>query len=101
MACSEINEYIPVRVDVIKAQGETFNLYTLTDMTCSFNTETVSFKFYREHTIEIKAYSEQVPGGFFQIRGEDYLSWDEVYPKYDFGDTYNYTSNVLVKWVQN
>ena len=100
-ACSDHTRGKTVRVDVIKAGGEQFNFYNVTDSNCKFTSETATFKLYREQPIEIIAYAEEVPGVFTQVRGVDYLSWDEVYPQYDFGDTYNYTSLVLIRWLQD
>ena len=97
--CDNLIQDIPVRVDVIKAGGERFNFYTTTDISCKFTSETATFKLYREQPIEIIAYVEIVPGGYTQVRGVDYLSWDEVYPAYDFGNTYYYTSVVTIKWL--
>ena len=88
-----------IRVDMIKAGGERFNLFVQTEVHCYFQTEFKSFKLYREQPIEIVAYLEQVDSGYTQIRGVDYLSWDEVYPKHDFGETYDYTSYVEIIWL--
>jgi hypothetical protein len=101
LMCYQPLQSLTVRVDVIKAGGERFNLFAETGMDCDFQTESVSFKLYREQPIEIKAYSEQVPGGVTQVEGTDYLSWDEVYPQFDFGETYNYTSDVTVLWLED
>ena len=101
LLCYQLLQDLTVRVDVIKAGGERFNLFTQTGTDCRFQTELVSFKLYREQPIEIIAYAEQVPGGVTQVEGTDYLSWDEVYPMYDFGSTYNYTSDVTVLWLED
>ena len=91
-----------VRVDVIKAGGERFNLFTTIQPNgCRFNTSAVSFKLYREQPIEVIAYLEFVDSGYTQVRGQDLLSWDEVYPGTDFGETFNYTANVMIQWIYN
>ena len=101
LLCYQPLQGLTVRVDVIKDGGERFNLFAETDMSCRFESKSVSFKLYREQPIEIIAYAEQVPGGVTQVEGIDYLSWDEVYPQYDFGETYSYTSNVTVLWLED
>ena len=91
-----------IKIEIIKAGGERFDFYSqVGDLLCQFGTNAVSFKLYREQPIEITAYAEQVPGGYTQVRGVDYLSWDEVYPQNDFGDTYDYTSEVTILWLFN
>ena len=67
-----------VRVDIIKAGGERFNLFVQTEVHCVFQTEFKSFKLYREQPIEIVAYLEQVDSGYTQIRGVDYLK--KIFP---------------------
>ncbi len=98
--CRDFFEGMQVRIDIIKAGGERYNLYANVSV-CAFKTQTVSFKLYREQPIEVSAYAEQVPGQYTQVRGTDYLTWDEVYPKNDFGDTYNYTTIVDIIWLEN
>ena len=98
-SCEQITIGVTVRVDVIKAGGERFNLFTQTDSNCNFTAEAVSFNLYREQPIEVIAYAEQVPAGYTQVQGVDYLSWDEVYPQKDFGDTYAYSSEVSIIWL--
>lgn len=102
LVCTALHQGITIRVDVIKAGGERFNYFPITNaMSCKFETGTATFKLYREQPIEIIAYVEEVESGYTQVRGVDFLSWDEVYPSHDFGDTYNYTSNVNVIWLFN
>ena len=102
VVCTDWTQGIAIRVDVIKAGGEQFNYFPVTNSTsCRFTSETATFKLYREQPIEIIAYAEVVPPGFTEIRGVDYLSWDEVYPMKDFGDTYDYTSEVTIIWLFN
>lgn len=91
-----------VRVDVIKAGGERFNLFTTIQPDyCKFNVSSVSFKLYREQPIEIIAYLEAVDSGYTQVRGQDLLTWDEVYPAKDFGETFNYSAFVEIQWLYN
>ena len=91
-----------VRVDIIKAGGERFNFYkTIEEPSCYFTTEMVTFKLYREQPIEVVAYSESVPGGYTQVRGIDILNWEQVYPSYDFGETYTWNAGVFVYWLYN
>ena len=98
-SCDVFTRGVTVRVDVIKDGGERFNLFTQTDSHCDFTAETVTFNLYREQPIEVIAYAEQVTAGHTQIQGVDYLSWDEVYPQKDFGDTYAYSSEVTIIWL--
>ena len=98
-SCGDWTRNEAVRIDVIKAGGERFNLYSTTNFNCEFATETVSFKLYREQPIEVQAYTESVPNEHTLQRGIDYLSWDEVYPTKDFGETYNYAPEVNVFWL--
>jgi len=97
--CIDTTKDVPIRVDVTEDGGEQSNFFLQTSDQCEFTTETVTIKLYREQQIEIKAYAEQVPGGCIQVRGMDNLSWDEVYSIKDFGETYNYTSNVTIYWL--
>jgi hypothetical protein len=97
--CDSHSQGVTVRVDIIKDGGERFHYFPVTDMSCKFTSSTATFKLYREQPIEIIAYVEAVPAGFTQIQAVDYLSWDEVYPLYDFGETYNYTSNKDIIWL--
>lgn len=92
----------PIRVDIIKDQGETTTFFvTLGSENCYFETGIATFKLYREQPIEVKAYTEIVPPGFTQIRASDYLSWDEVYPGKDFGDTYAWEPWLRGYWLYN
>ena len=99
--CNDWVRNVVVRIDVIKAGGERFNLYSTTDSACKFSTETVSFKLYREQPIEVQAYTESHPNEHTLQRGVDYLSWDEVYPLYDFGETYDWNPDVDIFWLHN
>jgi hypothetical protein len=91
-----------LRVDVTKAGGEQINFFpSISFPNCYFETGVATFKLYREQPIEVMAYSEQVPGGYTQIRGVEILTWDEVYPGKDFGETYNWESHVTAYWLYN
>ncbi len=91
-----------LRVDVTKAGGEHFNFFpSISFPSCYFETGVATFKLYREQPIEVMAYSEQVPGGYTQIRGVEILTWDEVYPGKDFGETYNWEPRVTAYWLYN
>ena len=98
-SCIDTTKDVPIRVDVTEGGGEQSNFFLQTSEQCEFTTETVTIKLYREQQIEIKAYAEQVPGGYTQVRGRDNLSWEEVYSIKDFGETYYYTSNVTIYWL--
>lgn len=91
-----------LRVDVTKAGGEQFNFFpSLSFPNCYFETGVATFKLYREQPIEVMAYSDQVPAGYTQIKGVEILTWDEVYPEKDFGETYNWEPHVTAYWLYN
>ena len=91
-----------VRIYIIKAQGETFTFfYHLTFPSCHFESETATFKLYREQPMEVIAYTEAVLPGFTQIRATAYLSWDDVYPGKDFGGTFNWEPDIVGYWLYN
>ena len=99
--CIDTTKNVPIRVDVTEGGGEQSNFFLQTSDHCEFATETVTIRLYREQQIEIKAYAEQVPGGYTQVRGMDNLKWIDVYSVKDYGETYNYTSNVTIYWLGN
>ena len=91
-----------LRVDVTKAGGEQAIFFpSISFPNCNFETGVTTFKLYREQPIEVMAYSEQVPAGYTQIRGVEILTWDEVYPRNDFGETYNWEPRVTPYWLYN
>jgi len=91
-----------LRVDVTKAGGEHINFFlSISETNCFFETDVATFKLYREQPIEVMAYSEQVPGGFTQIRGAEILTWNEVYRWKDFGETYNWEPHITAYWLYN
>jgi hypothetical protein len=102
LSCPVILSDNTVRVDFIKAGGERFNLFVpLGAGNCWFETGSVEFKLYREQPIEVSAYIEQVPGGYTQIRAQAVLTWDEVYPSKNFGDSYTWKPWITGYWLYN
>lgn len=100
--CPEEFQLETMRVDITKAGGENFNLFVETNEVCDFFSDgTVSFKLYRDQDIEAMAYFETVPSGYTQIRGIEILTWDKVFPRNDFGETYDWFPFLYVKWLFN
>ncbi|NNG26465.1 MAG: hypothetical protein HKM87_03000 [Ignavibacteriaceae bacterium] len=102
LSCDSRITSIPVRVDMIKAGGETFTFYaTLGPENCYIEAGPATFKLYREQPIEVIAYTETVLPGFTQIRASEFLSWDEVYPGKDFGETFAWEAWLRGYWLYN
>ena len=102
LSCPSLLSENTVRVDFIKSQGEQFNLFVpLGEDNCWFETGSVEFKLYRDQPIEVSAYIEQVPGGYTQIRAQAVLTWDEVYPSKNFGDSYTWKPWITGYWLYN
>ena len=99
--CIEMTKDVPIRVDIIEASGKQSSFLIQTGDHCDFTTEAVTIKLYRDQQIQITAYAEHVPGGYAQVRGIDYLSWIEVDSVIDFGDTYDYISNITINWLSD
>ena len=100
--CNDVTQNKPVIIDFFKSDAikYTFTLNTGDDCKTEF-TGHQHFKLYREQILEVKAYSENVPSDYTQVRGYVLVDWDDVYPEFDFGDTY--TTNVIfeVLWLFN
>ncbi len=72
--CTNKTMGVSIRVDVTETGGEQNSFLLQTGDYCEFTTEAVTIKLYRDQQIQITAYAEQVPGGYTQVRGIDYLS---------------------------
>jgi len=96
--CSEVCKNHQVNIKIHKAQGETFEEIKVTNAQCSFNSTGASFKLYREQPIEMWASSKNDIPGYSEYGAYRIITWDEVYPAYDFGETYNHyqTMELLV-----
>jgi hypothetical protein len=100
--CDHVTKNEPVKIDFYKSDALKYTFTLNTDNYCKTEfTGHQHFKLYREQLIEVKAYSENVPVGYTQVRGYVLVDWDDVYPEFDFGDTY--TTNVVfeVEWLFN
>jgi hypothetical protein len=94
---------LPIKVDFIKDGGERFTLTCKIDLVGGADTETVSFKLYKEQPIEAVM---TVQGGY-----KDYdptvavqyqtLSWEQVKAVVDFGDEYSWTPHFYVDLQNN
>jgi hypothetical protein len=87
--CSEVCKNHQVKIKMQKDQGETFEEIKVTNAQCSFSS-TASFKLYRQQPIEMWASSKNDIPGYSEYGAYKRITWDEVYPVYDFGDTYNH-----------
>jgi hypothetical protein len=87
--CSEVCKSHQVKVKIQKDQGEFVEEIKVTNDQCSFNLS-ASFQLYREQPIEMWARSNNDIPGYSEYGGYRILTWNDVYPAYDFGDTYNH-----------
>ena len=87
--CSEVCKSHQVKIKIQKDQGEMVEEIKVTNDQCSFNLS-ASFKLYREQPIEMWASSNNDIPGYSEYGAYRILTWDEVYPANDFGDTYNH-----------
>lgn len=86
--CTEICKNHQIKIKMQKAQGELFEEIKATNSQCSFSS-TASFKLYREQPIELWTSSKNDIPGYGEYGSYKIITWDEVYPTYDFGDTYD------------
>ena len=88
--CIDWLEGLTVRIDIVKAGGETFTFERVTNKFCGFEVPTVSFKLYREQPIEAKANVQGGIQGYEFVPAIKTLNWLDVYPMTDFGETYSW-----------
>jgi hypothetical protein len=96
--CDFLTWTVPMKVVITKAQGENFTLFPQTDE-CNYDSESVSFKLYREQPIEVDVSTQYVPGGYTLSEGYAKLEWEDVYPSNDFGETTSWVPTVIVHWL--
>lgn len=78
-----------VRFDMIKAGGETYTLYRVTDSAGKTQTASATFKLYKEQPIECIATAEGVDNELYSSSVKT-LTWDQVSSAKDFGETYTW-----------
>jgi len=78
-----------VRFDMIKAGGETYTLYRITDSAGKTSTASASFKLYKEQPIECIATAEGLDKELYSLSVKK-LTWDQVNSTTDFGGTYTW-----------
>lgn len=87
--CSAVCKSHQVKIKMQKAGGQTFEEIKVTNDQCSFSS-TASFQLYREQPIEMWASSNNDVTGYAEYGAYRIITWDEIYPAHDFGDTYNH-----------
>jgi hypothetical protein len=94
---------LPIKVDFIKDGGERFTLTCKIDLVGGADTETVSFKLYKEQPIEAVmtvqgGYQAYSPTVAIQYQT---LSWEQVKAVADFGGEYTWTPHFYVDLQNN
>jgi len=94
--CSELCKNFQVKILVYKDGALKLEDYQVTSDICSFNSNSVTIKLYNQQPIDIKVMSKNDIPGYTENIVTYRLSWDAVYPQYDFGDTYYFDLDVRI-----
>jgi hypothetical protein len=93
-SCTELCKNFQVQVEVYKDGAIKLEEFQVTNGQCRFQASTIVIKLYKEQPIWIKVKSKNDIPGYIENMGFKELSWNQIYPQYDFGETYNYVPSV-------